>query len=184
STPVQSKAETTSLTSDEEYSLPTGYPEATIYIHMPPAYEDVVNSCADSPPLDYSDPEPYFDCNQAGSDFSETEHETSTSAKGDQPKDHYIHPRVLKKADEMPEFPSQSVMEETYKDENGHTVVKKVTRKIIRKCVSADGLEHEEVSSEGAPQESISMAEGDGYSKVVKRTVLKSEGDQTEVCVM
>ena len=26
----------------------------------------------------------------------------------------------------MPEFPSQSVMEETYKDENGHTVVKKV----------------------------------------------------------
>ncbi|XP_033937007.1 ankyrin-2-like isoform X2 [Pseudochaenichthys georgianus] len=282
STPVQSKAETTSLTSDEEYSLPTGYPEATIYIHMPPSYEDVVNSCADSPPLDYSDPEPYFDCNQAGSDFSETEPETSTSAKGDQPKDHYIHPRVLKKVnqrvllssgsedfedaslvhepffkvqeeseallhyseasdeeftlcktsqpptvlkngeycdtdtsltreinaelglmsessddeflttrivrrrvviktDEMPEFPSQSVMEETYKDENGHTVVKKVTRKIIRKCVSADGLEHEEVSSEGAPQESISMAEGDGYSKVVKRTVLKSEGDQTEV---
>ncbi|KAK1886178.1 Ankyrin-2 [Dissostichus eleginoides] len=285
STPVQSNAETTSLTSDEEYSLPAGYPEAssiaTIYIHMPPAYEDVVNSCADSPPLDYSDPEPYFDCNQAGSDFSETEPETS-SAKGDQPKDHYIHPRVLKKvnqrvllssgsedfedaslvpepffkvqeesevllhyseasdeeftlckasqpptvlkigeycdtdtsltreisaelglmsessddeflttrivrrrvvikADEMPEFPSQSVMEETYKDENGHTVVKKVTRKIIRKCVSVDGLEHEEVSSEGAPQESISMAEGDGYSKVVKRTVLKSEGDQTEV---
>lgn len=57
-----------------------------------------------------------------------------------------------------------------------------VTRKIIRKCVSADGMEHEEVSLEGAPQGSVSMAEGDGYSKVVKRTVLKSEGDHTEVC--
>lgn len=58
-----------------------------------------------------------------------------------------------------------------------------MTRKIIRKCVSADGVEREEVSLEGAPQGSINMAEGDGYSKVVKRTVLKSEGDHTEVCV-
>lgn len=59
-----------------------------------------------------------------------------------------------------------------------------VTRKIIRKCVSVDGVESEEVSLEGAPQGSISMAEGDGYSKVVKRTVLKSEGDHTEVRVL
>lgn len=57
-----------------------------------------------------------------------------------------------------------------------------VTRKIIRKCVSADGVEHEQVSLEGAPQGSISAAEGDGYSKVVKRTVVKSEGDHAEVC--
>ncbi|TDH16139.1 hypothetical protein EPR50_G00016730 [Perca flavescens] len=84
-------------------------------------------------------------------------------------------------ADEMPDLPTQSVTEEKYKDENGHIVVKKVTRKIIRKCVSVDGVEREEVSLEGAPQGSISMAEGDGYSKVVKRTVLKSEGDHTEV---
>ncbi|KAK5866058.1 hypothetical protein PBY51_020276 [Eleginops maclovinus] len=283
SSPVKSKAETTSLTSDEEYSLPSVYPEATIYIHMPPAYKEVVNSCADSPTLDYSDPEPYFDCKQAGSDCSEPdEPKTSTRAKGDLPNEHYIHPRVLKmvnqrvllssgsedfedasfihesfykgqeksqeslhysetsdeeftlcktsqppsvfklgaycdtdksltreisaelgfmsessddeflttrvvrrrvviKADDMPDFPSQSVVEEKYKDENGHIVVKKVTRKIIRKCVSVDGLELEEVSSEGAPHESISMAEGDGYSKVLKRTVIKSEGDQTEV---
>ena len=40
------------------------------------------------------------------------------------------------------------------------------------------------MSLEGAPQGSISMAEGDGYSKVVKRTVLKSEGDHTEVRVL
>ncbi|KAM7010037.1 uncharacterized protein LKV04_001897 isoform 5-T5 [Tautogolabrus adspersus] len=84
-------------------------------------------------------------------------------------------------ADEMPDLPTQSVTEEKYKDENGHIVVKKVTRKIIRKCVSADGVEREEVSMEGAPQGSIHVAEGDGYSKVVKRTVLKSEGDHTEV---
>ncbi|XP_031727881.1 ankyrin-2 isoform X2 [Anarrhichthys ocellatus] len=84
-------------------------------------------------------------------------------------------------ADEMPDLPPQSVTEEKYKDENGHIVVKKVTRTIIRKCVSADGVEHEEVSSEGAPQASIRVTDGDGYSKVVKRTVLKSEGDHTEV---
>ncbi|XP_035515620.1 ankyrin-2 [Morone saxatilis] len=92
-----------------------------------------------------------------------------------------VRRRVVIQADEMPDLPTQSVTEEKYKDENGHLVVKKVTRKIIRKCVSVDGLEDEQVSLEGAPQGSISMAEGDGYSKVVKRTLLKSEGDYTEV---
>lgn len=57
-----------------------------------------------------------------------------------------------------------------------------VTRKIIRKCVSSDGAEHEETTLEGAPQGFVPAAEGDGYSKVVKRTVVKSEGDHTEVC--
>ncbi|XP_036970833.1 ankyrin-2-like [Acanthopagrus latus] len=80
-------------------------------------------------------------------------------------------------ADEMPDLPTQSVTEEKYKDENGHIVVKKVTRKIIRKCVSAD----DQVSLEGDLQGSVSMAQGDGYSRVVKRTVVKSEGDHTEV---
>ncbi|XP_067440655.1 ankyrin-2 isoform X6 [Thunnus thynnus] len=84
-------------------------------------------------------------------------------------------------ADEIPDLPTQSVMEEKYKDENGHIVVKKVTHKIIRKCVSADGAEHEEVLLDGASQGSIGMEERDGYSKVVKRTVVKSEGDHTEV---
>ncbi|XP_044202723.1 ankyrin-2 isoform X2 [Thunnus albacares] len=84
-------------------------------------------------------------------------------------------------ADEIPDLPTQSVMEEKYKDENGHIVVKKVTHKIIRKCVSADGAEREEVLLDGASQGSIGMEERDGYSKVVKRTVVKSEGDHTEV---
>ncbi|KAK9540143.1 hypothetical protein VZT92_002612 [Zoarces viviparus] len=91
-----------------------------------------------------------------------------------------VRRRVVIQADEMPDLPPQSVTEEKYKDENGHIVVKKVTRTIIRKCVSADGVEREEVSSEGAPQASIRVTGGDGYSKVVKRTVLKSEGDHTE----
>uniref|UniRef100_A0AAQ5X8P8 Ankyrin 2a, neuronal n=1 Tax=Amphiprion ocellaris TaxID=80972 RepID=A0AAQ5X8P8_AMPOC len=84
-------------------------------------------------------------------------------------------------ADEMPDLPTQSVTEEKYRDENGHMVVKKVTRKVIRKCVSADGVEHEEMTLEGASQGSVTLPEGDGYSKVVKRTVLKSDGDHTEV---
>ncbi|XP_061535031.1 uncharacterized protein ank2a isoform X1 [Phycodurus eques] len=92
-----------------------------------------------------------------------------------------VQRRVVIQADEMPDLPTQTVTEEKYRDENGHIVVKKVTRKIIRKCVSSDGVEREEVSVEGSPQRSISVAEGDGYSKVVKRTVLKSEGDHTEV---
>uniref|UniRef100_A0A8C4ITS8 Ankyrin-2 n=2 Tax=Dicentrarchus labrax TaxID=13489 RepID=A0A8C4ITS8_DICLA len=282
-------SEMTSSTSDEEYSIPPGYAETrsitTIYIHMPPEYAEVVHSGADSPTFEYSDPEPYFDCKQAASDFSETEPDEAgpcTRSIGDQPHGHLSHPTVLEKvnqrvllssgsedyedapsvheplhnlyeeneellhyseasdeeftlceasqpppvceigsyddtdkyltreitaelgsmsessddeflttrivrrrvviqADEIPDLPTQSVTEEKYKDENGHLVVKKVTRKIIRKCVSVDGLEDEQVSLEGAPQGSISMAEGDGYSKVMKRTLLKSDGDYTEV---
>lgn len=59
-----------------------------------------------------------------------------------------------------------------------------VTRKIIRKCISEEGVEHELASSEGDPQGTVSMTEGDGYSKVVKRTVIKSEGDHSEVCAV
>ncbi|XP_077462009.1 uncharacterized protein ank2a isoform X5 [Stigmatopora argus] len=92
-----------------------------------------------------------------------------------------VRRRVVIQADEMPDLPTQTVTEETYKDENGHIVIRKVSRKIIRKCVSEDGTEREEVSIVGSPQRSISVAEGDGYSKVVKRTVLKSDGDHTEV---
>lgn len=167
----------------------------------------------------------------------------------------------------MPDLPMQSVTEERYKDENGHTVVKKVTqfvydhscmfypalftylvclavlskqtlpkqiicptiaetwsfmdtvivfrrnvtnyddvfsfkqipqkpkclctcdpsqvtRKVIRKCVSVDGVERDHVSKEGDAQGSISVLEGGGYSKVVKRTVIKSEGGHTEVCAV
>ncbi|NXL12082.1 ANK2 protein, partial [Mesembrinibis cayennensis] len=86
----------------------------------------------------------------------------------------------LEKADSMPEMPAETVTEEQYTDEHGHTVVKKVTRKIIRRYVSPDGTEKEEVLMQGTPQNPVTVEEGDGYSKVVKRVVLKSDSEQSE----
>lgn len=34
---------------------------------------------------------------------------------------------------------------------------------------------------QGAPQDPISIEEGDGYSKVIKRVVLKSDTERSEV---
>ncbi|XP_053922095.1 ankyrin-2 isoform X11 [Cuculus canorus] len=87
----------------------------------------------------------------------------------------------LEKADSMPDMPPETVIEEQYTDEHGHTVVKKVTRKIIRRYVSPDGTEKEEVLMQGTPQNPVTVEEGDGYSKVVKRVVLKSDSEQSEV---
>ncbi|KAM9236925.1 ankyrin-2 [Leptosomus discolor] len=92
-----------------------------------------------------------------------------------------IRRRVIIQADSMPEMPPETVTEEQYTDEHGHTVVKKVTRKIIRRYVSPDGTEQEEVLMQGMPQKPVSVEEGDGYSKVVKRVVLKSNSEQSEV---
>ncbi|NXJ06690.1 ANK2 protein, partial [Odontophorus gujanensis] len=86
----------------------------------------------------------------------------------------------LEKADSMPEMPPETVTEEQYTDEHGHTVVKKVTRKIIRRYVSPDGTEKEDIIMQGTPQKPITVEEGDGYSKVVKRVVLKSDSEQSE----
>lgn len=59
-----------------------------------------------------------------------------------------------------------------------------ITRKVIRKYVSADGMETQEVTIEGSHQETVQIEEGDTVSRVVKRTVLHSEGDQKEVSVI
>ncbi|XP_071470560.1 ankyrin-2 isoform X8 [Marmota flaviventris] len=85
------------------------------------------------------------------------------------------------KGDDMPDIPPETVTEEEYIDEHGHTVVKKVTRKIIRRYVSSDGTEKEEIMMQGMPQEPVTIEEGDGYSKVIKRVVLKSDIEQSEV---
>ncbi|NXI88501.1 ANK2 protein, partial [Rhipidura dahli] len=86
----------------------------------------------------------------------------------------------LEKADNMPEMPPETVTEEQYTDEHGHTVVKKVTRKIIRRYVAPDGMEKEEVVMQGTPQAPVTVEEGDGYSKVMKRVVLKSDSEHSE----
>ncbi|XP_051561173.1 ankyrin-2-like isoform X3 [Myxocyprinus asiaticus] len=83
--------------------------------------------------------------------------------------------------DDVSDIPPQSVTEEQITDAQGNLVVKKVTRKVIRRCVSSDGVEKEPVRVEGSGQQLVTVAQGDGYSKVMKRTVLKSEGYQTEV---
>ncbi|XP_039398414.1 ankyrin-2 isoform X19 [Mauremys reevesii] len=92
-----------------------------------------------------------------------------------------IRRRVIIQADDMPEIPPETITEEQYTDEHGHVVVKKVTRKIIRRYISPDGTEKEEVLMHGAPQEPVMVEEGDGYSRVVKRVVLKSDIEQSEV---
>ncbi|XP_055972808.1 ankyrin-2 isoform X7 [Sorex fumeus] len=88
---------------------------------------------------------------------------------------------AFEKGDDMPDFPPESVTEEEYTDEQGHRVVKKVTRKIIKRFVSPDGTETEEITMQGTPQEPVHIEEGDGYSKVIKRVVLKSDTQQSEV---
>nr|XP_029522969.1 ankyrin-2-like [Oncorhynchus nerka] len=92
-----------------------------------------------------------------------------------------VRRRVIIQADDLPDIPPQTVTEEQYMDEQGNMVVKKITRKVIRKYFSPDGVEREEVTVQGSQQEMVSVEEGDGFSKVVKRTVVRSEGDQTEL---
>ncbi|XP_036885320.1 ankyrin-2 isoform X29 [Sturnira hondurensis] len=92
-----------------------------------------------------------------------------------------VRRRVIIQGDDMPEVPPETVTEQEYVDENGHTVVRKVTRKVIRRYMSPDGIEREEVTVQGRPQEPISVEDGDGFSKVIKRVVLKSDTEQSEV---
>ncbi|XP_047222325.1 ankyrin-2 [Girardinichthys multiradiatus] len=75
------------------------------------------------------------------------------------------HDNSEEQIEQMADLPTESVTEETYRDENGHLVIKRVTRKVIRKCVSVDGVEREEIPSEEAPQQSFTIADGDSCSK-------------------
>ncbi|KAI1887928.1 hypothetical protein AGOR_G00195530 [Albula goreensis] len=103
----------------------------------------------------------------------------------------YIPFSLPEQAEDIPDMPAHSVTQEQYVDKHGHMVVKKVTRKVIRRLVSADGaelqagsVEEAELqtgSVEGAEQEAVSVEPVDSSSNVLKRKVLKSEGDQAEV---
>ncbi|XP_065117831.1 ankyrin-2b isoform X5 [Paramisgurnus dabryanus] len=91
-------------------------------------------------------------------------------------------PGTIKRGDDVPEISPQTVTEEQYTDEHGNLVIKKITRKVIRKFVSADGVEREEVMMmEGPQQEAVRVDDADAFSKVVKRTIVRSTGDQTQV---
>ncbi|XP_069487123.1 ankyrin-2 isoform X39 [Ambystoma mexicanum] len=92
-----------------------------------------------------------------------------------------VRRRVIIQAGTMSDIPPETVTEEQYTDENGCTVVKKITRKIIRRYVLPDGTEKEEVVVHGEPQEPVEVGEGDAYSKVLKRTVLKSDSEHSEM---
>lgn len=91
---VEPKAERTSSSADEECGIIPGYED--MYTHMPPGYAEVVHSGAESPTFEYSDPEPYFDCNQGVSDFSEPDEPGSTT-KSSGGLDYLSHSRVLEK---------------------------------------------------------------------------------------
>lgn len=117
-TPVKPKAAFSS-TSDDEYSFPPGYTESssalTADTDMPPAYAKVVHGGEDSPTF-YSDPEPFFDCKQAQSDFSETEaDEPDPHLKSvvDQTDDHRSHLLMPKKVNRGVLLSSES---EDYED--------------------------------------------------------------------
>lgn len=130
STSVNHKAEITSSTSDEEYSIPPAYSEClsttSVYTHMPRVYTDVLHSGTDSPAFEYSDPESYFDCKQAASDFSETdEPETRTTSVGDQPQDRLGHPRVLENQRVLLSSGSEDYEDDTFACEPLHNIHEK-----------------------------------------------------------
>ncbi|XP_070294008.1 ankyrin-2 isoform X1 [Salvelinus sp. IW2-2015] len=111
----------------------------------------------------------------------ETTHSVGGTSQSGSEKAESLHMGTFKQADDLPDIPPQTVTEEQYMDEHGNMVVKKITRKVIRKYFSPDGVEREEVTVEGSHQEMVSVEEGDVFSKVVKRTVVRSQGDQTEL---
>ncbi|XP_078799926.1 uncharacterized protein ank2a isoform X26 [Oryzias latipes] len=88
----------------------------------------------------------------------------------DASKEHASYNTSDEQADEMSHLTTRSVTEETYKNENGHAIVKKVTRRVVRKCVSTNGEEHDGKSVEG-------VAHG---SDLGCNRKVKSEGDHAE----
>lgn len=103
---VEPKREMTLSASKEEYCIPPRYAETcsttTISNHMPPEYAKVVHSGVERPTAECSDQEPYFDCKQATSDFSETEPDEPDSkviSDGYMPLDHISNPTALDKVD-------------------------------------------------------------------------------------
>lgn len=98
---VKLKTELASSASDEEYCIPPGYAEvSSMSTHKPPGYAEVMHRGADSPIFEYSDSEPFFDCKQGASDFSETEPDepgTRSESNRGPSQDHIGRPNVPEK---------------------------------------------------------------------------------------
>lgn len=112
----QPKSDLTSSASDEEYDVPHRGAETTSEsdVHTPLVSVDVRQSGADSSDFEYSDPEPYFDCKQGMSDFSEPElngPETTTSSS--QTQDQLSHLGAKEKSNQKTLLSSGS---EDYED--------------------------------------------------------------------
>lgn len=111
---IKPNPEMASSISDEEYSIPPGYAETcsttTTYSPIPSEYTKVVNNGVESPVFEYSDPEPYFDCKQAASDFSETEPESDPRVRSgvDQPYDHLTNSTIREKINQRVLLSSES----------------------------------------------------------------------------
>ncbi|XP_060789253.1 ankyrin-2b isoform X2 [Neoarius graeffei] len=150
---------------DEEIAYPYGYADEHSYAEeLPPRQGGQ-----------------YDDDDSLGREIAEELGLLSDSSEEEVLTTRVVRRRVIIQGDEFPEIPPHRVTEEQYIDEHGNIVIKKITRKIIRKYVSADGVEREEVMVEGAQQEAITVDDADDFSKVVKRTVVRTAGDQTEV---
>ncbi|XP_026553967.1 ankyrin-2 isoform X2 [Pseudonaja textilis] len=173
-TQVPQSVKTTSIASDKPEDSTAGCED----LEKPPLHTPTSSDRTDSPIVE--EPEDHY--------FQQEDmHPRKTSlviveSTDEQPEELERHEEeLLEKADDVPEIPPEAVTEEQYVDEHGHIVVKKVTRKIIRRFVLPDGTEKEEVVMQGEPQDPVTVEEGDRYSKVIKRVMLKSESEQSEV---
>uniref|UniRef100_A0A670ZNW5 Ankyrin 2 n=1 Tax=Pseudonaja textilis TaxID=8673 RepID=A0A670ZNW5_PSETE len=159
---------------EEFYSRPEDSTAGCEDLEKPPLHTPTSSDRTDSPIVE--EPEDHY--------FQQEDmHPRKTSlviveSTDEQPEELERHEEeLLEKADDVPEIPPEAVTEEQYVDEHGHIVVKKVTRKIIRRFVLPDGTEKEEVVMQGEPQDPVTVEEGDRYSKVIKRVMLKSENN-------
>ncbi|OCT99880.1 hypothetical protein XELAEV_18005665mg [Xenopus laevis] len=158
---------------------PQETPEPETFDH-PHLYTPVSDQHSDSPvvqePSESSEQEDQY---ASGSDLFIAD---SSDEQPDKTKrTEYRSLESFEKADNMPDILPETVTEEQYTDEHGHIVVKKVTRKIIRRFVLPDGTEKEEVVVQGGKQDPVTIEEGDSFSKVLKRTVVESDTEQSEV---
>uniref|UniRef100_A0A6Q2Z3I7 Ankyrin 2a, neuronal n=1 Tax=Esox lucius TaxID=8010 RepID=A0A6Q2Z3I7_ESOLU len=95
-------------------------------------------------------------------------------------------------ADEVTDIPRQTTTTEQYTDDRGHTLVTRqlIIKPLINKTLTSPVVIHQVMSSERVQGDQVTVEgdtppeeveEGDGYSRVVKRTVMRSHGGHEEL---